>query len=571
MRTALLHSTAALSTISLVALSLTAVGCGSNRSGDPTGTSSSASSDVYGVDYSFSRPSPKSTKAQGYKFVARYLSGDPGSGKDITRGEADSLIDAGLDVVLVWEADGTAAQDGYDQGVRDARAARDEAASVGQPSSRPIYFAVDFDPSGFDGIIGDYFDGVASVLGVKRTGAYAGYGAIHSLFDGGKIGYGWQTYAWSDGEWDGRAHLRQIDNGIDGDSEDLDEAIASDYGQWPDGAASPPPPPPLSTTAIGVNADGRLEAFSRGGKNAVFDISQTSPGGGWSGWGGLGGQLTTDPAVALNSSDRLEVFAVGENKAMYHQWVTSSGAWSGWDSLGGEFLSAPAVTRNTFGKLEVFARGDNSELYHAWLTDKGTWSAWSSLGGTITSRPSVVLHSDGHLEVFARGDNDTPFHIWQTTAGGAWSKWASLGGSVTSEISVAVNADGRVEIFAVGKNQEAYHDWLKDSGDWSGWASLGGTLSSSIAATTNADGRLEIFARGADNKIFHIWQTEAGGGWSGWESLGGELSSNPSVGVNDDGRLELFARGGDDHLYHIWQTEAGGGWSGWSSLGGTIQ
>jgi len=32
---------------------------------------------------------------------------------------------------------------------------------------------------------------------------------MQRLFDDGKIAYGWQTYAWSYGNWDGRAQLRQ--------------------------------------------------------------------------------------------------------------------------------------------------------------------------------------------------------------------------------------------------------------------------------------------------------------------------------------------------------------------------
>jgi len=550
-------------------LSSTAAACG-GASGEAVEESTSAISPIDGVDYAFARPSPDSTRAHGYKFVARYLSGDPGSGKDITRGEADSLISAGLDIALVWETTGVEALKGYNQGQSDARAARDEAASVGQPSSRPIYFAVDFDPTGYDGVLGDYFDGVASVLGIERTGAYAGYGAIQSLFDRGKIRFGWQTYAWSDGHWDSRAHLRQIDNGILGGEEDLDQAIASDYGQWPGGAPSSPPAPPLLTTAVAIDADGRLAAFARTPKNVVYDIAQTSPGGGWTGWGDLGGTLTSNPAAAVNSSHRLEVFAVGGGQHMFHKWITETGDWSAWSSMGGEFTSDPAAVLNTFGKLEVFARATNDELYHAWLEDDGSWSSWSSLGGKLTSEPTAVLHADGHLEVFARGAGDVPFHIWQTAAGGAWARWASLGGTTGAGMSVAENADGRTEIFAVGTNHEAYHKWIEASGAWSAWESLGGDLASKIAVAKNADGRLEIFARGTDDKIFHMWQKD-GGGWSAWESLGGALSSNPSVGVNEDGRLELFARGGDEHLYHIWQKEPGGAWSTWASLGGTIE
>ena len=101
------------------------------------------------------------------------------------------------------------------------------------PGSRPIYFAIDFDAqTASRATLNAYFDGVASVLGRDRTGAYGGYWPISRLFDAGKIAYGWQTYAWSGGNWDPRAQLRQTQNGIWGGGLDADQAVADDFGQW---------------------------------------------------------------------------------------------------------------------------------------------------------------------------------------------------------------------------------------------------------------------------------------------------------------------------------------------------
>jgi peptidoglycan hydrolase-like protein with peptidoglycan-binding domain len=103
------------------------------------------------------------------------------------------------------------------------------------PASRPIYFSVDFDlqPSMYSAL-NSYFDGVASVIGRSRTGAYAGYYVIKELFNNGKIAWGWQANAWSYGNWDSRAQLRQVQNGISlaGHDADLDQPMAADFGQW---------------------------------------------------------------------------------------------------------------------------------------------------------------------------------------------------------------------------------------------------------------------------------------------------------------------------------------------------
>ncbi len=201
----------------------------------------------YGVDYAWARPSPSSLAADGFTFAARYLSYDT-SGKNLSHGEADALIAAGLDVAVVWEQNATDALDGYSRGVQHAQAAAQQAAADGQPGDRPIYFAVDFDATpGDQAAIDSYLDGVASVIGRDRTGLYGGYWPLSRAFDDGKITWGWQTYAWSGGNWDSRAQLRQIQNGILNDQADKDEAVADDFGQWPIDLGPPPAPPPLPT------------------------------------------------------------------------------------------------------------------------------------------------------------------------------------------------------------------------------------------------------------------------------------------------------------------------------------
>jgi hypothetical protein len=234
----LLRAAAALS-VSGLALSA----CSDATTGtEAVGASSAAITPISGCDYSFARPSPASLVSLGYKFAARYVSGDPGGGKDLSSAEASALTGAGLDIVLVWETSGTDATNGYNQGVSDATGAKSEAASVGQPATRPIYFAVDFDANSADASsINAYFQGVASVLGLSRTGVYGGYYIVNELFTAGLITFGWQTYAWSGGAWDSRAQVRQTQNGVDGDQLDDDEGVAADFGQWGPGAPGTAP------------------------------------------------------------------------------------------------------------------------------------------------------------------------------------------------------------------------------------------------------------------------------------------------------------------------------------------
>jgi hypothetical protein len=187
-----------------------------------------------GVDYSWDRPSPQGLVAAGYTFAVRYASFDA-TGKNLTAGEASALRAAGIDISVVWETNAHDALGGHDGGVRDATEAARQAAAAGLPGDRPIYFAIDFNASEAEQpAIDAYFDGVASVIAAARVGAYGGYSPIKRLFDAGKIRWGWQTLAWSDGLWEPRAQLRQIQNDVTiaGGACDIDQAMADDFGQW---------------------------------------------------------------------------------------------------------------------------------------------------------------------------------------------------------------------------------------------------------------------------------------------------------------------------------------------------
>src|SRR5215472_19088222 len=173
-------------------LGIASIGCSS--AGENTDESSGASTVRYGIDYAWAHPSPSSIKADGYTFAMRYLSYDPS--KNLSASELAALKADGIDVGVVWEYDSTAALNGFNTGVSDARTAISQADALGMPAGRPIYFAVDFDATpGDQTAINSYFDGVASVIGLDRTGAYADFYVIQRLFDAGKISFGWQTYA----------------------------------------------------------------------------------------------------------------------------------------------------------------------------------------------------------------------------------------------------------------------------------------------------------------------------------------------------------------------------------------
>jgi len=236
-----------------------------------------------GIDYAWAqpKPSPSALKAAGVMFIARYLSHDPS--KDLVKSELDAAVAAGLDVVLVWEQTAQAMLGGHRQGVDDAQNADGQASLLGMKNA-PIYFACDFDSTpAQQAAINSYLDGVASVIGKARTGIYSGYYPLKRAFDAGKVTYGWQTYAWSGGNWDTRAQLRQTHNGVTvaGQSADWDQSMKADYGQWPRPGSPRPSHPTVQAGVTGQAVKTLQVALNKAGfgpliVDGVFGVATTA-------------------------------------------------------------------------------------------------------------------------------------------------------------------------------------------------------------------------------------------------------------------------------------------------------
>lgn len=219
---------------------------------------------VSGVDFSGGRISGANLKAAGYGYACRYVfDGSPELPyKLLTKDEADDLLANGVGPVSNFESSGVDAVNGFNQGAADASEAQDNHTAAGGPPDRPIYFSMDWDEApGDDAGVFAYFQGIASVIGLGRTGAYGGYWIIKRLFDAGLITWGWQANAWSSDPnslapvgpnqnyLDPRANILQLlgQATIDGVQCDTDIAYTADFGQWNYVAPQPPTPSGGST------------------------------------------------------------------------------------------------------------------------------------------------------------------------------------------------------------------------------------------------------------------------------------------------------------------------------------
>lgn len=187
---------------------------------------------VLGIDYAWVHPDPAAIAAAGYTFACRYLSHD--ATKNLTLSEAQALATHSIWIVSNWEYGAQDMLRGYAGGVADAQLALQQATAAGMPPGRPVYFSADWDVTpAQEATLLAYLSGADSVLGWSDVGEYGGYYPLKTALDSGATRWAWQSPAWSGGQWDGRATIRQTGTAtIGGVQVDVNQAMADDYGQW---------------------------------------------------------------------------------------------------------------------------------------------------------------------------------------------------------------------------------------------------------------------------------------------------------------------------------------------------
>jgi glycoside hydrolase-like protein len=164
---------------------------------------------VIGFDYTDRIP-PAALKAAGCAVAFRYVMPQtPYWVKALRNAEAQELLAAGIPIVSNFESSANREDGGAQAGHDDAVTLLADWHALGAPSGLIGWFSADWDvqPSEIPAVLA-YLNAAASVLGGKQyVGCYGGLRAVSAAIDAG-FG-GWQTVAWSGGQWDSRAVARQ--------------------------------------------------------------------------------------------------------------------------------------------------------------------------------------------------------------------------------------------------------------------------------------------------------------------------------------------------------------------------
>lgn len=206
------------------------------------------------IDYAGGVPSGRAVKAAGHLGAVRYVSERrPGAnwmlGKPVTLGETQDFAANDLATASVYQFGRAETADwlgGAAAAARHAPEAMRLHASAGGPTGRPIYIAIDDNPSRSQYLnqIRPYLRAfsAALALGGYQTGVYGNINVIQWCIEDGIGSFFWQHDWGSGGKLHPRANIHQKAKWtgvIDGVTVDINNVYSTDWGQWTPGRRGP--------------------------------------------------------------------------------------------------------------------------------------------------------------------------------------------------------------------------------------------------------------------------------------------------------------------------------------------
>ena len=207
------------------------------------------------IDFSSGIPSPDAIKRAGHIGAIRYVSNKrPGAawmtGKPVSLQEAAANAAAGLPTASVYQF-GRAETADWKQGAAGAAIHAPQAISLhkaaGGPTNRPIYIAIDDNPTRehYTQLIRPYLQAFSKALSVAgyQTGVYGNYNTIEWASRDGIGRFYWMHDWGSNGKIHPKTTIHQLPQSrqqtIENVIVDVNEIYASDWGQWTPGSKQP--------------------------------------------------------------------------------------------------------------------------------------------------------------------------------------------------------------------------------------------------------------------------------------------------------------------------------------------
>jgi ABC-type taurine transport system substrate-binding protein len=345
--------------------------------------------------------------------------------------------------------------------------------------------------------------------------------------------------------------------------------------------------PRQSSSPVVAWGANRLDVFALGTDRALYHKwwNGSAWGPSLTGYERMGGVCTSSPQVVAWGANRLDVFVIGTDSALYHKWWDGA-AWrpslTGYERMGGVCLGNPRIVSWDANRLDVFVIGTDRALYHKWWNGSAwgpSLTGYERMGGVCIGQPEVVAWGANRLDVFVIGTDRALYHKWWD--GTAWrpslTGYERMGGVCLSAPRAVAWGTNRLDVFVIGTDGALYHKWW-DGAAWgpslTGYERMGGVCVDEPEVVAWGANRLDVFVIGTDSALYHKWWD--GAAWrpslTGYERMGGVCTSRPRVTAWGANRLDVFVTGTDSALYHKWWNGAAWGPSltDYERMGGTI-
>lgn len=275
-------------------------------------------------------------------------------------------------------------------------------------------------------------------------------------------------------------------------------------------------------------------------------------------------------AIARNGS-AVDIFVVGFDSALFHKYHDNPVEWGPdiltWEFCRGLLVGPPTVVSNTTDRMDIYAIGPDYGIYQTWWDSDG-WHKWIGLqpnpSNTWTKdAPTVVpfLVNGYHIFLVNATDRALYYMFWNGSA----SEWIEVGGYLTSRPVAVSRPDGRLDLFARGGDAGLWQiSFNQDASSlvWSNWTSISGdtkVLSEPEAVTWGPE-NIEVFAWGENNTLLHKRYDDNDESWTpnvGFEIIGEDLAGPPKAVCDRSESVHVFAYLRNGQLGHkSWDSDA---------------
>jgi hypothetical protein len=230
--------------------------------------------------------------------------------------------------------------------------------------------------------------------------------------------------------------------------------------------------------ALVPNAQGALRALVHNANSDVWSFTRSAaPSNTWQAGFGLGGAMSSAPALAKLSDGTLAAFALDAAGALwYRSQDGSAGDLLPWRSLGGSGMTGDPFVLATSDRSALLIVADAAGTLRTATYRDGVLSAWTSLGDSgFTGAPVTVTLPGPSLRIFARAADGTIKTQQQDASGAFPGVWTAVGDFQAGPPAAILDPVlGRIAVVAKGTDGEVYRafETAQGSGTWGDWARL---------------------------------------------------------------------------------------------------